>query len=108
MYTREYVEQIDGLHFPGKTFQDCVLAPIFDIQKIYYAKAFIKISKAHAVMLCEQKIITLNEATEILSGLKKIDLIDMSDRQYEPSYEDMFFMIEHELENLIRKDTAGR
>ena len=108
MYTREYVEQIDGLHFPGKTFQDCVLAPIFDIQKNYYAKAFIKISKAHAVMLCEQKIITLNEATEILSGLKKIDLIDMSDRQYEPSYEDMFFMIEHELENLIGKDTAGR
>ncbi len=108
MYTREYVEQIDGIHFPGKTFQDCVLAPIFDIQKNYYAKSFIKISKAHAVMLYEQKIITLDEAKEILSGLKKIDLMDMSDRQYDPAYEDMFFMIEHELENLIGKDTAGR
>ncbi|QNU68657.1 argininosuccinate lyase [Ruminiclostridium herbifermentans] len=108
MYTREYVEQMDGTHFPGKTFQDCVLAPIFDTQKNYYAKPFIQISKAHAVMLFEQNIITKHEAKEILSGLKKIDLMDMSDRQYDPSYEDMFFMIEHELENLIGKDTAGR
>ncbi len=108
MYSREYVEQMDGTHFPGKTFQDCVLAPIFDTQKNYYARPFIQISKAHAVMLYEQKIITLNEANEILSGLTKIDSIDMSDREYDPSYEDMFFMIEHELENLIGKDTAGR
>ncbi len=108
MYSREYVEQMDGTLFPGKTFQDCVLAPIFDIQKNYYARPFIQISKAHAIMLYEQKIITLNEANEILSGLKKIDSIDMSDREYDPSYEDMFFMIEHELENLIGKDTAGR
>lgn len=108
MYTREYVEQMDGTHFPGKTFQECVLAPIFDTQKNYYAKPFIQISKAHAVMLFEQNIITENEAKEILSGLNKIDLMDMSDRQYDPSYEDMFFMIEHELENLIGKDIAGR
>lgn len=108
MYTKEFVEQMDGTHFPGKTFQDCVLAPIFDTQKKYYAKPFIQISKAHAIMLLEQNIITLHEAKEILSGLKKIDLMDMSDRQYNPSYEDMFFMIEHELENLIGKDTAGR
>ncbi len=108
MYTREYVEQMDGTHFPGKTFQECVLAPIFDTQKNYYAKSFIQISKAHAVMLYEQKIITLKEANSILSGLKEIDLMDMSDREYDPFYEDMFFMIEHELENLIGKDTAGR
>ena len=108
MYTREYVEQMDGTQFPGRTFQDCVLAPIFDTQKNYYAKPFIEISKAHAVMLYEQKIITLKEANDILSGLKQIDLLDMSDRQYDPSYEDMFFMIEHELEKLIGKDTAGR
>lgn len=108
MYTREYVEQMDGTSFPGKTFQECVLAPIFDTQKNYYAKPFIQISKAHAVMLYEQKIITLKEANDILSGLNKIDLMDMSDRKYDPSYEDMFFMIEHELEKLIGKDTAGR
>ncbi|PYG89889.1 argininosuccinate lyase [Ruminiclostridium sufflavum DSM 19573] len=108
MYTKEYVEEIDGINFPGKTFQDCVLAPIFDTQKNYYAKPFIKISKAHAVMLYEQKIITSDEANEILSGLNKIDSIDMGDRKYDPSYEDMFFMIEHELENLIGRDKAGR
>jgi argininosuccinate lyase len=108
MYSREYVEQMDGTKFPGKTFQDCVLAPIFDTQKNYYAKPFIQISKAHAVMLYEQKIITLDEAKQILSGLKQIDAMDMGDRQYDPAYEDMFFMIEHELENLIGKDTAGR
>lgn len=108
MYTREYVENMDGRKFPGKTFQDCVLAPIFDIQKNYYARPFIEISKAHAVMLFEQNIITSNEAQVILTGLKKIESMDMSDREYDPSYEDMFFMIEHELENLAGKDIAGR
>ena len=108
MYTREYVEKMDGVHFPGKTFQDCVLAPIFDIQKKYYAKVFIEISKAHAVMLYDQKIITHEEAKAILGGLKKIDKMDMNGKEYDPSYEDMFFMIERELENLTSGDTAGR
>jgi len=108
MYTREYVEQMDGTHFPGKTFQDSVLAPIFDIQKKYYAKPFIEISKAHTVMLYEQKIIVWEEAKEILNGLRQIESMDMDNREYDPSYEDMFFMIEHELENLVGKDTAGR
>jgi argininosuccinate lyase len=108
MYTREYVEQMDGTHFPGKTFQDCVLAPIFDIQKKYYAKPFVEISKAHAVMLYEQKIIRPEEAKAILAGLAKIESMDMDDREYDPSYEDMFFMIEKELENLAGSDIAGR
>lgn len=108
MYTREYVERTDGTHFPGKTFQDCVLAPIFNIQKKYYAKPFVEISKAHAVMLYEQKIISCEEARAILGGLKKIEAMDMNGKEYDPSYEDMFFMIEHELENLTDKDTAGR
>lgn len=108
MYTKEYVEQMDGRNFPGKTFQECVLAPIFDTQKNYYAGPFIEISKAHAVMLYEQKIITLQEAKDILAGLRQIEAIDMNDRTYDPSYEDMFFMIEHELESLVGRDTAGR
>lgn len=108
MYTRKYVEQMDGTYFPGKTFQDCVLAPIFNIQKEYYAKPFVEISKAHAVMLYEQKIISCEDARAILNGLKKIESMDMNGKEYNPSYEDMFFMIEHELENLTDKDTAGR
>ncbi|MHB8064072.1 MAG: argininosuccinate lyase [Ruminiclostridium sp.] len=108
MYTRKYVEQMDGTHFPGKTFQECVLAPIFNIQKQYYAKPFIEISKAHAVMLYEQKIIMCEEAKAILDGLRKIESLNMDDREYDPAYEDMFFMIEHELEELVGKDTAGR
>lgn len=108
MYTREYVEKMDGTGFPGKTFQDCVLAPIFNIQKKYYAKPFVEISKAHAVMLYEQKIISLEEARAILNGLVKIEAMDMNIKEYDPSYEDMFFMIENELEKLTGKDIAGR
>ncbi|RCX19945.1 argininosuccinate lyase [Anaerobacterium chartisolvens] len=108
MYTREYVEQMDGTHFPGKTFQDNVLKPVFDIQKKYYAKPFVQISKAHAVMLYEQRIITHKEAQDILQGLKKIEAMDMEKWEYNPSYEDLFFNIEHELENLVGKDIAGK
>lgn len=108
MYTKEYVEQMDGTHFPGKTFQDCVLAPIFDVQKKNYAKPFVEISKAHTVMLYEQKIITPEDAKAILGGLVKIESMNMDDKEYDPVYEDMFFMIEKELENLAGSDAAGR
>lgn len=108
MYTKEYVEQMDGTLFPGKTFQDCVLKPIYDIQKKYYAKSFIQISKAHAVMLYEQKIISQTETKDILRGLIQIESVNMEKWEYNPLYEDLFFNIEHELEKLVGKDTAGR
>ncbi len=108
MFNKSYVEQIDGTSFPGETFAECVLKPIFNTQKKYYYKPFIKISRAHAVMLKEQNIITDEEVTKILNGLLKVDKIDFEKANYDPRYEDMFFMVEKELSELIGIDGAGK
>lgn len=108
MYNREIVEKIDGIKFPGKTFQDCVLRPVFNIQKENYFKPFMQISKAHTIMLMEQNIISRKEAKDILRGLKHIEKLSFENKEYDPSYEDMFFMIEKMLAEMVGEDTAGR
>jgi argininosuccinate lyase len=108
MYNRETVEKMDGIQFPGKTFQDCVLRPVFDVQKENYFKPYMQISKAHVVMLMEENIITGKEAKDILLGLRHIEKLSFENKEYDPSYEDMFFMIEKMLGEMIGEDTAGR
>lgn len=108
MYTRAYVEQTEGVKFPGKTFEECILEPVFEIQRDYFYKPFIQISKAHAVMLFEQGIIRKEEAVKILEGLVEIDRKNFDSQKYDPAYEDMFFMIESLLEEEVGSDTAGR
>jgi argininosuccinate lyase len=108
MFDKSHVEEIDGISFPGKTFAECVLKPIFNTQKKYYYKPFIKISRAHAIMLNEQNIITDEEVAKLLTGLSKVDKIDFEKSNYDPRYEDMFFMVEKELSELVGVDVAGR
>ncbi|TCL63297.1 argininosuccinate lyase [Hydrogenispora ethanolica] len=108
MYTKEYVEATDGVRFPGKSFQDAILEPVFDVQKQYLYRPFIKISKAHLVMLQEQQIITPDEARAIMQGLLEVETIDFESRRYDPSYEDMFFMVENALADKVGIDLAGR
>jgi argininosuccinate lyase len=108
MYTKEYVEATDGVRFPGKSFQDAILEPVFDVQKQYLYRPFIKISKAHLIMLQEQQIITPDEARAIMRGLLEVETIDFESRRYDPSYEDMFFMVENALADKVGIDLAGR
>jgi len=108
MYTKKYVEEMDGVTFPGKTFQDCVLEPVFNVQKEYYYKPFVEISKAHIIMLHEQKIITKEEAQKLMKGLLEVEKIEFDNRKYDPAYEDMFFMVENALADKVGIDLAGR
>ena len=108
MDLKEYIEKLDGRDFPGKTFAESVLKPIFNVQREYYYKPFIKISKAHVVMLYEQNIIKIQESKKLLEGLNKIEEMDFTSVEYNAKYEDMFFTVENQLENLVGKDLAGR
>lgn len=108
MITRDFVEKTDGTIFPGKSFVKNILQPVFDTQKKYYYQPFITISKAHVIMLAEQKIITGEEGKKILNGLLAIEKIDLQACSYDSNFEDMFFMIEKKLEGIIGKDLAGK
>lgn len=108
MKIREEVQALDGLTFPGKTFADAVLEPVFNTQRDHYYQIFLQISLAHAVMLAEQGILSREEAAGILGGLDAVRGMDFSHAAYDPKYEDMFFMLEKDLALRIGADLAGR
>jgi argininosuccinate lyase len=108
MYSKESVEKTDGKKFPGKSFQDAILEPVFNTQKEYYYRPFVKISKAHSVMLYEQGIITRGEARELIRGLLEVEKLDFTNRNYDPAFEDLFFMVETALAERVGIDLAGR
>lgn len=105
---RQQIQELDGLGFPGKTFAGAVLKPVFDTQRDYYYKAFIEISLAHALMLHEQGILAKEDADKLIQALADIRAVDFSGAEYNPAYEDMFFMIEKELAERVGPDVAGR
>jgi len=108
MRIRDEVKRVDGTAFPGRIFAEAVLEPVFKTQRDCYYHCFLSISLAHAVMLREQGILREAEAAEILRGLLQVRKKDFSGVAYDPAYEDMFFMLEKELEGIIGADLAGR
>lgn len=108
MRMRDTIEALDGTAFPGKTFADAVLEPVFNTQRDHYYHAFLWISEAHALMLHEQGILSLAEAQGLLKGLAGVGAVDFSGARYNPAYEDMFFMLEKDLMDRVGTELAGR
>lgn len=108
MITRESVQAVDGMSFPGISFQKNALKPIFDLQKVYYYRVFIEVTKAHVVMLREQDLMTEDECALILSTMLDLEKLPIEESEYNPAYEDLFFLFEKELENRIGSDLAGK
>ena len=108
MITRESVQAADGTSFPGISFQKNALKPIFDLQKVYYYRVFIEVTKAHVVMLREQDLMTEDECALILSTMLDLEKLPIEESEYNPAYEDLFFLFEKELENRVGSDLAGK
>lgn len=108
MITRESVQAADGLTFPGISFQENALKPIFDLQKVYYYRVFIEVTKAHVIMLAEQDLMTADECALILKTMVELEKLPIEESEYNPAYEDLFFMFEKELENRVGPDLAGK
>ena len=108
MITRESVQAADGMSFPGISFQKNALKPIFDLQKVYYYRVFIEVTKAHVVMLREQDLMTEDECALILSTMLDLEKLPIEESEYNTAYEDLFCLFEKELENLIGSDLAGK
>ena len=108
MISRESVQAVDGTTFPGISFQKNSLKPIFDLQKVYYYRVFIEVTKAHVIMLREQDLMTEEECSVILSTMLDLEKLPIEESEYNPAYEDLFFMFEKELENRVGSDLAGK
>lgn len=105
---KEQFEKEDGVIFPGKTFIDELLKPIFYDQKEHLFDAMFMIHKAHTTMLGEQGILTEEETSQILAGVDYVEKLDRKDIEYSAAYEDLFFLIESQIGDKIGDDLAGK
>lgn len=105
---KEQFEEKDGKHFPGQEYVETLLKPVFYDQKKYLFEAMFQIHKAHTTMLCEQGILKKSEADKILEGVQEIEQKGKADLEYSPQYEDLFFLVESRIGDLIGEDLAGK
>lgn len=105
---KEQFEKEDGVIFPGKTFIDELLKPIFYDQKEHLFDAMFMIHKAHTTMLGEQGILTEEETSQILAGVDYVEKLDRKDIEYSAAFEDLFFLIESQIGDKIGEDLAGK
>lgn len=106
-FKKEFLE-VEGRNFPGKTYVEQLLKPVFNDQKEYLFEAMFKIHKAHTIMLTEQQILTKKECDRILEGIKLVENIDKTELTYSAEYEDLFFLVESKIGEHIGDELAGK
>ena len=94
--------------FPAQSYKENVLADCFADAKEHFLDAYHQVDLAHAVMLAEQGIISEKELRDILTALLKIDFESIRARQYDGSFEDLFYLLQQEITKLCDPDTAGK
>lgn len=99
---------LDDSVFPDATYQDTVLAPLFNGVKQHYAGSIAAINQAHLVMLVRSEILPLDKAQQIAHTLQHIDTdVNLDELQYTGEYEDYFFLVEAELKQHLGADIGG-
>lgn len=94
--------------FPAQGYKDNVLADCFADAKEYFLDAYNQVDLAHAVMLAEQKIITDEELKLLLKALTTLDLDAIRAREYDGTFEDLFYLLQQEIAKRCNADTAGK
>lgn len=98
----------EGYAFPGKTYAEELLMPVFNDQRDYLFHVMFDIHRAHVIMLAEQGIIPKDEAKIMLEGINKVAQSDTSSLCYQPQFEDLFFMMEAKIGEEIGDELAGK
>ena len=94
--------------FPAQSYKDNVLADCFADAKEYFLDAYHQVDLAHAIMLGEQGIITDDELGAILKALVELDFETIRQRDYDGTFEDLFYLLQQEVAKLCDPDTAGK
>ncbi|MBK9165041.1 MAG: argininosuccinate lyase [Acidobacteria bacterium] len=94
--------------FPARGYKDNVLADCFEDAKRYFLDAYHQVDLAHAVMLGEQEIISAEELRTILKALRRLDFDAIKAREYDGTFEDVFYLIQQEIAKQCDAETAGK
>ncbi|MGG3470538.1 argininosuccinate lyase [Neobacillus pocheonensis] len=103
----EFIKK-EGQIFPGKTYVEELLKPVFNDQRDYLFHVMFDIHRAHVIMLEEQKIIKRDDAKRMLEGINKAAKTDTAFLTYDPQFEDLFFMMEAKIAVEIGEELAGK
>ncbi|WP_210366167.1 argininosuccinate lyase [Bacillus sp. REN3] len=103
----DFIKQ-EGAAFPGKTYVEELLKPVFNDQRDYLFHVMFDIHRAHVIMLAEQGIIEKEEAKVMLGGINKVAKTDIGQLSYQPQFEDLFFMMEAKIGEEIGEELAGK
>lgn len=83
-----------------------ILSPCFEVAKRRFYRSIMAVNLAHTLMLSRRGIIGADAARQIISAL--LDRMETPPEQtYDSTYEDLFFLIEHQIEEAIGAETAG-
>lgn len=108
MQNEEDFIQSEGQSFPGRTYVNELLKPVFYDQRDHLFDSMFTLHKAHVIMLEEKELLSAGDTKEILLGLEELAQIDREKLRYHPDYEDLFFMIEANLGEKIGEELAGK
>jgi argininosuccinate lyase len=89
-------------------YVDLVLNDIFEDAKRLFLAQLRAIDYAHLVMLAEQRIVSVDAARLIRTGLDRIDEDEVRRVSYDGTYEDLFFYLEQTLIDVCGHEIAGR
>lgn len=103
MQSKEQTEK-----FPAQSYKDNVLADCFADAKEHFLDAYHQVDLAHAVMLGEQGIVSEAELKEILKALIELDFDGIRGREYDGTFEDLFYLLQQEIAKLCDPDIAGK
>ena len=94
--------------FPAPIYAETVLTPNFSESQLHFLESLMEIHRAHALMLCRQRIVSREEAGRLLDGLASLDQVKILSARYDGSVEDLFYFVERELVGQIGEETAGK
>lgn len=101
-----YLQNEDRSKFPGNTYRQVILEPHFLDAREQLLASMMAMHYAHGLMLMEEGIIARGEMVRIFAALRELE--EVSDWQYEPQYEDLFFQMEGRLEARVGSNVAGQ
>ncbi len=108
MKTDHHSNHKDGKTTASAVYKEMVLDPLFASAKSH-SRYYDLIDKAYAVMLSECRILDHKQGVELLAALDQIhNRKDISGRMDAGPYEDLFYVREAALRDLLGPDLAGR
>lgn len=97
----------EGATFPGKTYAEHVLKHVFNDQRDHLFAAMFAVHRAHVLMLGTRGLISRAHTTKLLQAIEEVATSPQAAWQYDPQYEDLFFMVEAKITEKVGPEVAG-